>query len=217
MKGPFVPGTRWPSPAPLTAPTGSGLGLAEPSSQGQQKALCGWYWLASALSRAGAHTPGHLAGWEKGSGQGVRVSVCPADMSTCLLPARQPSQCPTCVVMSVCSSIRVCECRLGRFSRVRFSAVLWTVAHQAPLSAGLSREEDWSGLPCAPPGDLPHTGIEPASLASPALAGGFFTTSATWDAPHSCTCVCMSVYVAVHTMSHFPHTGVCVCFGCFCV
>ena len=43
-----------------------------------------------------------------------------------------------------------------------------------------SRKEYWSGLPCPPPGDLPDSGIEPASLRSPALAGGFFTTRATW-------------------------------------
>ena len=36
-------------------------------------------------------------------------------------------------------------------------------------------------LPCPPPGDRPHPGIELASLTSPALAGGFFTTSATWE------------------------------------
>ena len=55
----------------------------------------------------------------------------------------------------------------------------WTVALQAPLSMVLSRQECWSELPCTPPGDLPDPGIEPASLVSPALAGGFFTTSAT--------------------------------------
>ena len=38
---------------------------------------------------------------------------------------------------------------------------LWTVAHQAPLSMGFSRQEYWSGLPCPPPGDLPIPGIEP--------------------------------------------------------
>jgi len=48
---------------------------------------------------------------------------------------------------------------------------------------GLSRREYWSGLPWPPPGDLPNPGIEPVSLTSPALAGGFFTTSATWEAP----------------------------------
>ena len=47
----------------------------------------------------------------------------------------------------------------------------------------LSRQEYWSGLPCPPPGDLLNPGIEPASLKSPALAGRFFTTCATWEAP----------------------------------
>ena len=56
-------------------------------------------------------------------------------------------------------------------------------ALQALLSMGFSRQEYWSGLPCSPPGDLPHPGIEPMSLKSSAVAGGFFTTSATWEAP----------------------------------
>ena len=43
-----------------------------------------------------------------------------------------------------------------------------------------SRQEYWSGLPCPPPGNLPDRGIEPASLMSPALFGGFFSTSTTW-------------------------------------
>ena len=47
---------------------------------------------------------------------------------------------------------------------------------------GFSREEYWGGLPCPPPGHLPDLGIEPASLASPALAGRFFTTRPTWEA-----------------------------------
>ena len=59
---------------------------------------------------------------------------------------------------------------------------LWTVAHQGPLSMGFFGQGYWSGLPCPPPGDLPDPGIELASLMSPALAGGFFTTSATWEA-----------------------------------
>ena len=56
------------------------------------------------------------------------------------------------------------------------------IAHQVPLSMEFSRQEYWSGLPCPSPGDLPDPGIELASLASPPLAGGFFTTSATWEA-----------------------------------
>ena len=58
----------------------------------------------------------------------------------------------------------------------------WTVAHQAPLSMGFSGQEYWSVSPCPPPGDLPDLGIKPASLTSPALAGGIFTTTATWEA-----------------------------------
>ena len=57
-----------------------------------------------------------------------------------------------------------------------------SVALQAPLSMGFSRQEYWSGLLCPPPEDLPNPGIEPTSLTSPALAVGFFTTSATWEA-----------------------------------
>ena len=52
----------------------------------------------------------------------------------------------------------------------------WTIAHQAPLSLGFSRQEYCHGLPIPPPGDLPDPGIEPKSPASPAMAGGFFTT-----------------------------------------
>ena len=67
-------------------------------------------------------------------------------------------------------------------SRVRLFVTLWTVVRQAPVSLGFSRQEYCSGLPCPPSGDLPDSGIEPASPASPASAGGFFTTSATWEA-----------------------------------
>ena len=63
---------------------------------------------------------------------------------------------------------------------VRLFATPWTVAHQAPLSVGFSRQEYWSGLPFPPPGDLSDPGIEFASPASPVLAGGFFTT---WEVP----------------------------------
>ena len=68
------------------------------------------------------------------------------------------------------------------FSCVQLFAMLWTVALQAPLSLGFSRQEYWNGLPCHPPGDLPNPGTEHVSLTSSALAGGFFTTSATWEA-----------------------------------
>ena len=58
----------------------------------------------------------------------------------------------------------------------------WTIALQVPMSIEFSRREYWSGLPFPAPGNLPNPGIEPMSLASPAVAGGFFTTSTTWEA-----------------------------------
>ena len=66
---------------------------------------------------------------------------------------------------------------LNCFSRVRLF-----VTCQAPLSMGFSKQEHWIGLPFPSARDLPDPGIEPASLMSPALAAGFFTTSATWEA-----------------------------------
>ena len=50
------------------------------------------------------------------------------------------------------------------------SATPWTVARQAPLSMGFSRQEDWSGLPFPPPGDLPDPGNEPGSPALQAVS-----------------------------------------------
>ena len=70
-------------------------------------------------------------------------------------------------------------------SHIQLFVTLWTVACQAPLSMGFSRQEYWSGLPYPPPEDLPDPEIKPASPKSPALAGGFFTTSTSWEAPVS--------------------------------
>ena len=61
-------------------------------------------------------------------------------------------------------------------SQLQLFATPWTVAHQAPLSTGFSRQKYWSGLPFPSPGYLPDPGIEPTSLVSPALAGRFFIT-----------------------------------------
>ena len=60
-------------------------------------------------------------------------------------------------------------------------ATPWTVAHLAPLCVEFSRQEHRGGLPCPSPGGLPNPGAEPSS-AAPALAGGLFITSATWEA-----------------------------------
>ena len=59
-------------------------------------------------------------------------------------------------------------------SRVQLFVTLWSVACQAPLSMGFSRQEHWSGLPLPSPGDLPDPGIEPVFLRSSALTVGFF-------------------------------------------
>ena len=70
-----------------------------------------------------------------------------------------------CCVMLIC------------FSCVQLFATLWTVAQQAPLFMELFRWDHRSGLLCLPPVDLLDPGIEPMSLISPAVAGGFFNTS----------------------------------------
>ena len=82
------------------------------------------------------------------------------------------------VILTLTSCVRV----LRHFSHVQLFATLWTVACQAPLSMGFSRQEYWSGLPCTSPGHLPDPGSKPVSLMSPALAGEFFTIRATSEA-----------------------------------
>ena len=72
-----------------------------------------------------------------------------------------------------------CYAVLSHLSCVQLFATLWTVTHQAPLSMGFFRQKYWRGLPCPPPGDLTNPKIKPASLMSPALARGFFTTNIT--------------------------------------
>ena len=57
------------------------------------------------------------------------------------------------------------------------------LAVQACLMVGFSRQENWNKLPCPPLVDLPDPGIKPMSLMSPALAGGFYSTRATWEVP----------------------------------
>ena len=61
---------------------------------------------------------------------------------------------------------------LSHFSPVQLCVTLWSVAHQAPLCLGFSRQEYWSGLPFSSPGDLPNPGVEPRSLMSPAFQAG---------------------------------------------
>ena len=82
-------------------------------------------------------------------------------------------------------------CMLNHFSHVWLFAIPWTVACQASLSLGFSRQEYWRGLPFPSPGDLPDPRIKPTSLRSPALASRFFTTSANWEAYSVILCMNM--------------------------
>ena len=90
------------------------------------------------------------------------------------------------VLIQISDGCTVYVCVLSLFSHVQLFATpkakSLAFSCQAPLSMEFSRQEYWSGLPCPPPEDLPNPGIEPVSLTSPALAGGFFSTSATWGA-----------------------------------
>ena len=66
---------------------------------------------------------------------------------------------------------------LSRFSCIQLFSTLWTVACQPPMSMGFTRQEYWNGLPYPTLGDLSDLEMEAMSLTSPALTGGFFTTS----------------------------------------
>ena len=82
----------------------------------------------------------------------------------------------------------LCHSQIYKYQKVHACSILsssatpWTVTCQAPLSMRFSRQEYWCELPFPTPRDLPDSGIKPTFLASPALAGGFFTTNATWEA-----------------------------------
>ena len=80
------------------------------------------------------------------------------------------SFCCMCVFLRI---VCVCVC-VQSLSCVWLFVTPWTLAYQILLSMEFSRQEYWSGLPFPPPGGLPNSGLEPSSLVSPALAGGFF-------------------------------------------
>ena len=76
------------------------------------------------------------------------------------------------------------------------SAILWTVAHEASLSMGFSRQDYWNGFPCPSPRDFAKSGIKPGSPTSPALAGRFFTTEPAGEPPPP-----------IHTMLYYVESG----------
>ena len=91
----------------------------------------------------------------------------------------------------------MCACMLSHFSHIWLFVTLWTVACLALLSMGPSRQEDWSGLPCSPPGDLPDPGIKPTSPVAPALQANSLPLNH-WE-------TLTFVYMYIHLFSHsFP-------------
>ena len=116
------------------------LGLLQPEQRGQRQ--------GGAAAEAG--TRAHVSGQGKGcrrrekTAEGGMAAAAPF-LNLPMLPGKR-------------------ACLLSRFSCVRLFATPWTIAHQALLSMGFSRQEYWRGLPCPPPGDLLNPGIEPASL-----------------------------------------------------
>ena len=84
----------------------------------------------------------------------------------------------------LCCSER--QCGVGGFSCVWLFVTPWTVAHQIPLSMEFSRQEYRSGLSFPTPEYIPDPGIQPASLAPPALTGRFFTNSTNLGNPLLC-------------------------------
>ena len=84
-----------------------------------------------------------------------------------------------CVCVCVCMCMHACA--LSHFNHIPLFVTLWTVACQALLSMGFSRQEYWNGWLCCPPGALPDPGMEPTSLVS-CIGRQLLTTSATWEA-----------------------------------
>ena len=156
-----IPGTSTYQPVPRGA-------VAHMPLTSMPALSCAWH----ALSPSSFPTRLPLDLW---TGSNVISSVQPS--SALLYLSLSPSTVDFCTLhMCVCVCVQSC------FSHVWLFVTPWTIAHQTPLSLGFSRQEYWSGLPCPPPEDLSNPAIEPSSLTSPALAGRFFTTSATWEA-----------------------------------
>ena len=99
-------------------------------------------------------------------------------------------------------------CMWSHFSRVWLFAILWTVAWQALLSMGFSRQEYWSGLPFPPPRDLPDRDWTCVSY-FPALAGRFFTTNTTWEAQFQ---VCFYLLTVIFKLEYKCFTMLCFCY-----
>ena len=91
-------------------------------------------------------------------------------------------------------------CAQSLHARVQLLVTPWTVANQAPLSTGFSRQEYWSGLPCAPAGDLPNPGFKLSYPVSPALLADSLPLNH-WGIPYThicvCVCICLNAYLCL--------------------
>ena len=87
----------------------------------------------------------------------------------------------SCILPVMTVHLCYCACLLSPFSHVQLSVTLWTVGHQAPLTMGLSKQNTGVGCHALLQGVFLTQGLNPHLLLSLALAGGFFTTSATWE------------------------------------
>ena len=108
----------------------------------------------------------------------------------------------------------VCSALYGSKLTFRCSLVSCDpLACQAFLPMGFPRQEYWSGMPFLPSENLLYPGIKPASLAFPALAGGFFTTSANWEAPLITVYICAYGYpiVQFHSLNRLLFPLNCLC------
>ena len=107
-----------------------------------------------------------------------------------------------CMYVHICMYLHTCMYPCMHSKSLQSRPTFWdprTVAHQVPRSMGFSRQEYWNGLPCPLPGGPPDPGNGSASLVSPALAGGFFTTSTTWEMLHG------SILPETPLPSRLPH------------
>ena len=127
-------------------------------------------WLCPCLAGS---SPSCSSAWKQGClcpGQGLASPLKAKGFSSSAfskMPMCDHRPCGVCVCAHAC---------VHMLSRVRLFLTPWTVACQAPLSMEFSRQEYRSGQPFSTPGNLPDPGIEPVSLVSSSLAGGFFTT-----------------------------------------
>ena len=88
-------------------------------------------------------------------------------------------------VLAPVHQLLYCACVISQLCQTLYNP--WTVAHLAPLSTGLARQEHCSGLPCPPPGDLPDPGVKPQSLGPPTLAGELLYHCASREALLNCS------------------------------